>query len=123
MKMTTESICYQVRMANNDTLKSVFEHCCEEYRRRLCEQWELGFDFSWWVVNRPGDVLCLNDMEYSLGMDDVRYFVDNNISYSEFTEWWDYNLEESYKGDGAKHINCYSWFINNARPKDYEKEV
>lgn len=121
--MTEDSLKFQISQSNNATLKAVYEHCCEEYRRRLCEMWELGLDYSWWVVDRPGDVLCLNDVEYSLSMDDVRYFVDGNISYSDFAEWWDYNLEESYKGENARCINCYSWFINNARPKDYEKEV
>ena len=106
---------------NRNKLKETYEQCCEEYRRRLNEQWELDIKDSWWVVNRPGDVLCLNDMEFSLSMDDVRYFVDSGITYDEFIKWWDYNLEESYKEEDARHINVYSWFEHGWRPDDWNK--
>lgn len=108
--------------ASTDELKSTYEQCCEEYRRRLNEQWQLDIKDSWWVVNRPGDVLCLNDMEFSLSMDDVRYFVDSYIPYDDFIKWWDYNLKESHKDENARHINVYSWFELGCRPEDLDKE-
>lgn len=111
-----------IKILNGDGLKAVYEQCCEEYRHRINEQWQLDVKDSWWVVDRKGDVLCLNDMEFSLGMDDVRYFVDEGITYDEFIKWWDYNLDEFHKGDKGKQINVYSWFGLGCRPEDLDKE-
>lgn len=119
--MTENSLKTQISIANNATLKAVYEHCCEEYRRRLCEQWEMRYYNSYWVADRIGDVLCLNDCEYSISIDDVRYFVDHNTSYENFSEYWEYILDCAYKDKPSP--NVYSWFEKGYRPKDYEKEV
>lgn len=88
----------------NEYLSAVYDEVCEEYRRRLCKQWDLDIKQTWWIPSdRVGEVLALNDCEFSLGMADVRMFVEQNISYEEFIKWWDYNMEQ---GD----INAYSWF-------------
>lgn len=117
--MTHEMMQSQIKLLNNDGLKLAYETCCEEYRRRLCEQWELGLDYSWWVAGRIGEVLCLNDCEYSMSIDDVRYFVDHNTSYEDFSEYWEYILDCAYKEKPSP--NVYSWFEKGYRPKDYER--
>lgn len=111
--MTQESLLAQVSLANNATLKAVYEHCCEEYRRRLCEQWDLDIKDSWWVGDHIGSVLILQDMEFSMNMDDVRFFVDYSISYDDFIKYWDAIMFNEH------YINPRAWFINGARPKDY----
>lgn len=92
----------------NAYLSEVYNEVCEEYRRRLCKQWDLDIKQTWWIpTDRVGEVLALNDCEFSLGMADVRMFVEQNISYERFIEWWDYTID----GQG---INAYSWFVLGA---------
>lgn len=95
-----------------DILKYGYEQCCEEYRRRLCEMWDLDIHDSWWVPSdRIGDTLVLNDLEITLDMDNVRLFVDNNISYEDFMKWWEYNLTDN------PFICARAWFTMGARPE------
>lgn len=118
--MTTDSLKNQISIANNATLKAVYEHCCEEYRRRLCEQWELYYKDSWWIPSdRIGETLALQDCEYSLSMSDVIMFVNKEISFKDFEEWWNYNNEWEDHFEG--YVNAYSWFEKGYRPKDYER--
>lgn len=97
-------------------LKGTYEEICNEYRRRLNEQWDLDIKDSWWIADKVGGTLCLCDLEYSLGMEDVRLMVDLNVSYEDFIEWWNHCL-----GDTKYHINAFNWFVNNCRPKDLKK--
>lgn len=98
-------------------LKGTYEEICDEYRRRLNEQWELDIKNSWWIPSDlKGTTLALNDLEYSLGMEDVRLMVDFNVNYEDFNEWWNHCL-----GDTKYHINAFNWFVNGCRPKDLKK--
>lgn len=105
--------------ASIDELKSIYEQCCEEYRRRLNEQWQLDVKDSWWIpTNRIGEVLALCDCEYSLSMGDVRYFVEHETSFEDFEEWRNY----IFNNENRPFINAYSWFELGCRPEDLNKE-
>lgn len=99
-------------------LCGAYTEICGEYRRRINNQWNLDIKDSWWIPSDfPGGTLVLNDLEYSLGMEDVRLMVDLNVSCEDFNEWWNHCL-----GDTKYHINAYNWFVNNCRPKDLGNE-
>lgn len=118
--MTPTTLCNQIKIANNETLKLAYETCCEEYRRRLCEQWDLWYEDTWWIPSdRIGETLALQDLEYSLSMSDVIMFVNKGISFKDFEEWWNYNYNRTLEDD----VNAYSWFEKGYRPKDYGKEI
>lgn len=114
----TKNIIKQVQESGDSALKAVYEACCEEYRKRLHQQWGLDIRDSRWVAERIGDVLILNYYEYSLDMDDVRYFVDSKTSFEDFVEWWNYTLDEFYKEDEGQPVNVYSWFVKGYRPEN-----
>lgn len=90
-------------------LSEVYNEICEEYRRRLCKQWDLDIKQTWWIpTDRAGETLALNDCEFSIGMADVRLFVERNIPYEEFIKWWDYNVEATESD--CIEVNAYTWF-------------
>lgn len=96
-----------------DQLKQTYEWCCNEYRRRLCEMWGFDIDDSYWIpTNLAGEVVAVCDGEYTFGMEDLRYFVENNTSFDDFSEWWQYNLVNP-----KRQINAYAWFVLNCRPE------
>ena len=98
-------------------LKGAYKEICNEYRRRLNEQWQLDIKDSWWIPSdRVGVTLALNDLEYSLSMEDVCLMVDLNISYEDFCEWWNHCLSNP-----EYHISAFNWFVNRIRPKDLKK--
>lgn len=110
--MTINDIKNQLRLQHIENLSLIFDVVCEEYRKRLCSQWNLDFSDSWWIPSdRVGETLALNDMEYSLGMEDIRLFVDLDIKFEDFCEWWNYNLS------AQNQVNSYHWFLKGYRPK------
>lgn len=112
--MTTESIIRQAELQSPSGLARVYCGICEEYRRRLNEQWGLDIKESWWIPSaRIGTTLVLNDLEYSLGMEDVRLFVDLGVDFEDFKGWWNYLIN-----DDKCRINAYNWFCNELRPQD-----
>lgn len=117
--MTNETLCNQIKMANNDTLKLAYETCCEEYRRRLCEQWELmPSQTSWHGALLEGCIYIDFIGGIVLDMEQLRLLVENNIKLDDFIRYWDY---ASKTGEGV--INMKNWFLKGLRPKDYGKEV
>lgn len=107
--MTPESIIYQCSIASHLGLSKIYEGICNVYRDRLLEGF--GFDVadSFWVADIVGGVLCINDIEYSIGMNDIRILVDNAVNFDDFREWWNCNMT-------TQDINAYSWFILGYRP-------
>lgn len=113
--MTEDSLKFQVSQSNNATLNAVYEQCCEEYRKRLCNQWEIHMDSTKWE-DKFQDFLYIDFISgILLSISSVIFIVDNNINLSDFLKWWDY---------GSKNKFCptmENWFINGIRPKDYEE--
>lgn len=114
--MTSESLKFQISQSNNSTLKAVYEHCCEEYRKRLCEQWEiLPSQTSWHGALGEGYIYIDFIGGIVLAIDQVRFIVENEIKLCDFLKWWDY---------GSKNKFCptmENWFLKGYRPKGYEK--
>lgn len=109
--MTTESIINQIKLQSSIGIIEVYEGICEEYRRRLCEQWEIDFDESWWVLDRIGETLVIHRVHlYTLQMEDIRLMIDKNISFDDFLEWW-----ENDAMNPEHPINARCWFVNGLR--------
>ena len=115
--MTEESLKAQVSIANNATLKAVYEHCCEEYGRRLCEIWDFDKDYVWWTPTGTYDFLVLNDHEIIIREDEVRLLVDYNIPYKDFMEYYEFQMYHNNHCPSARH-----WLIDGYRPKNYERK-
>ena len=115
--MTPTTLCNQIKIANNETLKLAYETCCEEYRKRLCEQWEImQSQTSWHVALLEGCIYIDFIGGIVLDIEQLRLLVENNIKLSDFIRYWDY---ASRTVEGV--INMKNWFLKGYRPKDYEK--
>ena len=90
-------------------LQEVYENCCEAYRKRICEMWDLPYNDSWWVADIIGGSLALNDMQYILSMDDLKLLVELNVTLEEYQDYYTATLSTT-------RINVYSWFVRKYRP-------
>lgn len=99
-------------------LKGAYEEICQEYARRLCEAWEIPFEEAWWHGDEIGGGLFLADWWYPLGMQELRYVVENGVTHDAWMEYCDF-VESVIKGGNERPIiNFHSWFALNARPND-----
>lgn len=88
-----------------------YENICEEYRLRLCNQFYIDWNDTYWIVGRVGGVLDIQ-FYYAIDMDELRYIVDNAMSFEEFDEWY----EQWMDTENENRINIRSWLMG-ARPE------
>lgn len=88
-----------------------YEHVCEEYRHRLCNQFGISYSDTYWIVDRVGGVLDIQSY-YTIDMDEIRYIVDSSMSFEDFEEWY----TQWSDMDNANRINLRSWLMG-ARPE------
>lgn len=98
------------------SLSSLYEMVCDEYRRRLCEMWDIPFDESWWMADKIGEGLFLCDCNIPLDMPMLRYVVENNVSESDWIQWCDFVDSEIFAGRNIPRINFYHW-MKGLRPE------
>lgn len=96
----------------NAYLGEVYKEVCEEYRRRLCKQWDLDCEKqSGWVLKRVGETLVVDIVGgFAINMDEIRLIVENGISIDAFMQYVDYYT--------CHHDDCPSvrnWFLSGYR--------
>ena len=58
------------------------------------------------------------DWWYPLGMQELRYVVENGVTHDAWMEYCDFVESVINGGNERPLINFHSWFALNARPKD-----
>lgn len=101
-----------IQTASPDKLKSLYEMCCEMYAQRFCEMYDFDRYYCYWVSDEPGGVFIINDVEYSLGMEEIKLCVDRSVPFEEFKAWWNRemdNLDDNALEFKDEKINLRSW--------------
>lgn len=80
--------------------KQKFEKICNEYIEAFSKKQEL--DFEGWVADKIGELALFGD--YTFGMDEIRYDIDNEVKPGEILSFQDYCVSMHYIGKST-HIN------------------
>jgi len=91
--------------ADIETLKNMFETIKSEYQKKFINNYGFDEKDSYWIDN----VLYISD--YYFDYYDVKYAVDNDISY-EFIDWW-YNYS----------LTVYENFYEKVSLKEYKNDM
>lgn len=102
-------------------LKNAYEEICNEYRRRLCDMWEVPYGETWWHGDKVGEGLFLSDWWRPLDIQELRYVVENIVTEKSWLEYCDFTESEIHDGRQYPRINFCSWFEKGLRPKDLKK--
>ena len=97
-------------LSSNQARKALWRDVCKEYLDTFCNKHEYTYDKYVWIGDDPGTVANIGDL--FVGMDDIRYDVDNNIPESYFEKWYWKSLSV-YELTGEKYMN-YSSFCMGA---------
>lgn len=108
--MNLEQIKKALPIQCESNLKALYEMCCEEYRRRLCDMWDFRFEDSWWMADKIGDGLFLCDWWFPLNIDELIYIVENKVPEKDWLEYCDFVENEIHEGKDRPRINFWSWF-------------
>lgn len=86
-------------------LSEVYNEVCEEYRRRLCTQWELYDKQVFWIPSvRKGEMVGIDIIDgVMLSMGELRDVVELGVTYEQFMDYH----EACERGCG---VSIRAWF-------------
>lgn len=102
-------MAYKAHNAVKKHLKEQWEAVCNGYLLELANMWELDSFYGYWIGNEIGGVYSYGDSIF-INIDDIRYCVENNVSYETYQDWQEYctwahefgfnvpNFESYFKG-------------------------
>ena len=77
-------------------LKNIYEKIVEQYLIAFVEKQELDIENCYWVADRVGELLSVNE-QYYFSFDDIRFDVDNNVKERLIFRWHDESLDNYSK--------------------------
>ena len=91
-------------------LKTKYKKIVEQYLMAFVEKQELDIENCYWVADRVGELLSVNE-QYYFCFDDIRFDVDNNIKAGTILEWQqesidNYSKKKKYK---VNYENYLKW--------------
>lgn len=84
---------------------------CERYVKLLAEKWDLDANGAYWGCDYGG--LCDFDGDFTITLTDMVYAVENDVSYEEYMQWMNYNIDAHRWG--FHNINLKSWHMGAPR--------
>ena len=91
-------------------LKNKYNKIVEQYLMAFVEKQELDIENCYWVADKIGEILSINE-QYYFNFDDIRFDVDNNIKAGTILEWQDKSLDNYSKKKKYKinYENYLKW--------------
>ena len=77
-------------------LKTKYNKIVEQYLLAFVEKQELDIENCYWVADRVGEMLSVNE-QYYFCLDEIRFDVDNNIKAGAILEWQNESLDNYSK--------------------------
>jgi hypothetical protein len=87
-------------------LREDWEKACNGFLVELLRMWELDGHYGYWIGEDVGGVYDYGG-ELCIGMDDIIYCVEHDVTEEEYREWSDYCVEASEFGFDTPNLR--SW--------------
>lgn len=94
-------------------LKKQWAKACNGYLAELLRMWELDAYYAYWIGDEVGGVLDYGGGAFTIGMDDIIYCVEHDVTEEEYREWSDYCVEASEFGFTTPNLK--SWHMGCPR--------
>ena len=87
-------------------LKENYEKACNDYVRALLTLWGVDYKLGYWIGGEVGGVYDV-DGWITIGMQDIVYCVENNVTSKEVSEWQDYYIKCHDYNLPAMNLNAW----------------
>ena len=77
-------------------LKTKYEKIVEQYLIAFVEKQDLDIENCYWVADRVGEILSVNE-QYYFNFDDIRFDVDNDVKDGLILKWQDESHDNYFK--------------------------
>ena len=106
-------MAYKTCDAVKRNLQNKFEEVCNGYLLELCNMWDLSAKpYGDWICNEVGGTWCYGENLF-IDFDNIKYCVDNNVSYSTYMDWLDYCVWAADFGQTVPNLK--SWCMGCPR--------
>lgn len=99
-------MAYKTHDATKRHLNEQWETAYNGYLLELHNMWELDAHYGFWVADEVGGVYCYGDNIFIDG-NNLKYIVDNDISYSDYMEWLDYCTWAAEFGQNRPNLDAW----------------
>jgi len=104
-------MAYKVNDAVKNHLKEQWENACNAYLLELHNMWDLDHDltpkgYGYWIGDEVGGVYVYGDSIF-INIDDIRYCVENNVSYETYQEWQEYCVWANEFNQDTPNLNAW----------------
>ena len=77
-------------------LKTKYNKIVEQYLIAFVKKQDLDIENCYWVADRVGEILSVNE-QYYFNFDDIRFDVDNNVEAGAILKWQNESLDNYFK--------------------------
>lgn len=96
-------------------LKKLYEAIADDYLVVFGSIMGINAEDAYWV----GDKRCVASIgDYFVNYDDIRFCVDNDVSFEMFDEWYQHCLDKVMKNRDAKTPSLMDWKKDNQKNND-----
>ena len=94
-------------------LKTKYNKIVEQYLIAFVEKQEIDIENFYWVADRIGEILSVNE-QYYFNFDDIRFDVDKNVKAGLIFKWQDKSIDNYFKKRKYKvnYKNYLKWKTN-----------
>lgn len=107
MYLNRMTMAYKAHNAVKKHLKEQWDAVCNGYLLELANMWEWDCKSDgYWIGDEVGDVWCYGDNIF-IGFDDMRYVVENDVSYETYSEWQEYCVWANEFNQDTPNLNAW----------------
>ena len=88
-------------------LKEQWRKACNGYLVELLRMWELDAHYGYWIGDEVGGVYDYGDGMFTIGIDDMIYCVDCDVTYEQYVEWQDYICDATEFGFDTPNLRSF----------------
>jgi hypothetical protein len=88
-------------------LKEQWRQAVRGYQSALLNMWELDAHYSYWIGGEEGSVYDYGDGMFTIGIDDMIYCVDCDVTREKYIEWQEYICDAAEFGFDTPNLRSF----------------
>ena len=102
-------------------LKEQWEQACNGYLTELLRMWELDAYYGYWIGEEIGGVYDYGGGMFTIGMDDIIYCVEHDVTEKQYMEWQEYLCDAAEFGFDKPNLKSWMMGCPRTSPEVFEK--
>ena len=88
-------------------LKEQWRQAVRGYQTALLNMWELDAHYGYWIGGEEGSVYDYGDGMFTIGIDDMIYCVDCDVTREQYQEWQEYICDAAEFGFDTPNLRSF----------------